>query len=204
MARVIGPVNTAMLTARNIKDGKSDKAVSRTGDDAPRFGQINLTMAKFYRINGSSTQHKGVMPDVEFPMVFPADDFGESSEPTALPWDTIEPSDYTRVGNLDPIKRQLISLHDTRMKTSLDYKNLQEDIREFKKRAGETSVTLNEAQLKKERDEKEASNLARDNARRASQGLPPLKKGEVKPKNDIDFLRDESLKIMGDFMQIKQ
>ena len=204
MARVIGPVNTAMLTARNIKDGKSDKAVSRTGADAPRFGQINLTMAKFYRINGSSTQHKGVMPDVEFPMVFPADDFGESSEPTALPWDTIEPSDYTRVGNLDPIKRQLISLHDTRMKTSLDYKNLQEDIREFKKRAGETSVTLNEAQLKKERDEKEASNLARDNARRASQGLPPLKKGEVKPKNDIDFLRDESLKIMGDFMQIKQ
>ena len=204
MARVIGPVNTAMLTARNIKDGKSDKAVSRTGADAPRFGQINLTMAKFYRINGSSTQHKGVMPDVEFPMVFPADDFGESSEPTALPWDTIEPSDYTRVGNLDPIKRQLISLHDTRMKTSLDYKNLQEDIREFKKRAGETSVTLNEAQLKKERDEKEASSLARDNARRASQGLPPLKKGEVKPKNDIDFLRDESLKIMGDFMQIKQ
>ena len=204
MARVIGPVNTAMLTARNIKDGKSDKAVSRTGADAPRFGQINLTMAKFYRINGSSTQHKGVMPDVEFPMVFPADDFGESSEPTALPWDTIEPSDYTRVGNLDPIKRQLISLHDTRMKTSLDYKNLQEDIREFKKRAGETSVTLNEAQLKKERDEKEASNLARDNARRVSQGLPPLKKGEVKPKNDIDFLRDESLKIMGDFMQIKQ
>ena len=204
MARVIGPVNTAMLTARNIKDGKSDKAVSRTGADAPRFGQINLTMAKFYRINGSSTQHKGVMPDVEFPMVFPADDFGESSEPTALPWDTIEPSDYTRLGNLDPIKRQLISLHDTRMKTSLDYKNLQEDIREFKKRAGETSVTLNETQLKKERDEKEASNLARDNARRASQGLPPLKKGEVKPKNDFDFLRDESLKIMGDFMQIKQ
>ena len=204
MARVIGPVNTAMLTARNIKEGKSDKAASTTGADAPRFGQINLTMAKFYRINGSSTQHKGVMPDIEFPMVFPADDFGESSEPTALPWDTIEPSNYTRVGNLDLIKRQLISLHDTRMKTSLDYKNLQEDIEEFKKRAGETSVTLNEAKLKKERDEKEAYNLVRDNARRVSQGLPPLKKGEVKPKNDIDFLRDESLKIMGDFMQIKQ
>ena len=204
MARVIGPVNTAMLTARNIKDGKSDKAASTTGEDAPRFGQINLTMAKFYRINGSSTQHKGVMPDVEFPMVFPADDFGESSEPTALPWDTIEPSNYTRVGNLDLIKRQLISLHDTRMKTSLDYKNLQEDIEEFKKRAGETSVTLNEVKLKKERDEKEASNLARDNARRVSQGLPPLKKGELKPKSDVDFLRDESLKIMGDFMQIKQ
>ena len=204
MARVIGPVDRAMLVAGNIKDSNGKKVASAPEDNAHQFGQINLTMAKFYRVNGSSTQHKGVIPDVQFPMVFPADKFGESSEPMALPWDTIEPSNYVRVNNLDAIKKELITLHDQRMQTSLQYKNLQEDIEEFKKRSEETSVTLNEAQLKKERDEKEAFNLARDNAIRASQGLPPIKKGEVKPKNVVDFIRDESLQIMGDYMQIKQ
>src|SRR5690606_6947720 len=63
-------------------------------------GQINLTTAKFYRISGSSTQHKGVTPDIEFPAVFPADKYGESAEPSALPWDEIKSSDYTKIADL--------------------------------------------------------------------------------------------------------
>ena len=202
MARVIGPADKLMLLAGN--KGKDGKNVSATGANAPQFGQINLTMAKFYRVNGSSTQHKGVMPDVQFPMVFPADKYGESSEPTALPWDEIKPSNYVAVTDLAAVKGQLVAKHDQRMKNSVEFKNLQYDIAQFKKRDAETSVTLNEAQLKKERDEQEANNLARENATRIAHGLPALKKGEVRPKDDIDFIRDESLKIMADFIQLKK
>jgi carboxyl-terminal processing protease len=161
-------------------------------------------MAKFYRINGSSTQHKGVMPDIQFPMVFPADKYGESSEPSALPWDTIKPSNYVVFNSLEPVIRQLTAKHDQRMKTSLEFKNLTEDITQFKKRDAETSVTLNETQLKKERDAQEATTLARENAIRTGRGLPLLKKGETRTKDDSDFIRDESLKIMADFIQIKK
>jgi carboxyl-terminal processing protease len=208
MSRVISTTDKLMLkgaqTVNNTKGSQSDaKGVNATRTNAPEFGQINLTMAKFYRVNGSSTQHKGVVPDIEFPTVFPKDKYGESSEPRALPWDTISPSQFSPVAGLDEVKRKLIALHQERMKTSVGFKDLQEDIAEFAKREAETSITLNEAQLKKERDEQEAKSLQRENQKRAAKGLAPLKKGETKPKEDIDFIRDEGLQIIADFIQIK-
>lgn len=201
MSRVIGTADKLMLKAAQTAGNKSGNNVVRA--NAPEFGQINLTMAKFYRVNGSSTQNKGVVPDIEFPTVFPKDKYGESSEPRALPWDTIAPSKFVPVTNLQDIKLKLIALHKDRMKNSLGYKNLQEDIEEFAKRDAETSVTLNEEQLKRERDEQEAKALQRENQKRAAKGLPPLKKGESKPKDDVDFIRDEGLQIMADYMNIK-
>jgi carboxyl-terminal processing protease len=200
MGRVIGTADKLMLKAAQTAGNKSGATI---GSNAPEFGQINLTMAKFYRVNGSTTQHKGVVPDIEFPTVFPKDKYGESSEPRALPWDTIAPSKYTLVTNLDKVKGKLLSMHKDRMQTSLGFQNLQQDIADFAKREAETSITLNEVQLKKERDEQEAKVLARDNQRRAAKGLPPLKKGEAKPKDDVDFIRDEGLLIMADYIQIK-
>ena len=143
------------------------------------------------------------MPDIEFPTVFPKDKYGESSEPRALPFDTIAPSNFVMVTDLNTAKSKLKNSHNTRMKSSVEFKNLQEDIVEFAKRDAETSITLNEAQLKKDRDEQEAKSLARENQRRAAKGLPPLKKGEAKPKDDIDFIRDESLQIMADFIKLQ-
>jgi carboxyl-terminal processing protease len=63
--------------------GKNTKVVS-TGSQSV-FGQLNLTIAKFYRITGNSTQHKGVMPDIQFPSVIPMDKYGEDTEPSAMP-----------------------------------------------------------------------------------------------------------------------
>ena len=201
MSRVIGTADKLMLKAAQTAGNKAGNNVVRA--NAPEFGQINLTMAKFYRVNGSSTQNKGVVPDIEFPTVFPKDKYGESSEPRALPWDTIAPSKFVPLTNLNDIKLKLIAQHKERMKNSLGYKNLQEDIEEFAKRDAETSVTLNEEQLKRERDDQEAKALQRENQRRAAKGLPPLKKGEPKPKDDVDFIRDEGLQIMADYIQIK-
>ncbi|MFZ4102038.1 MAG: carboxy terminal-processing peptidase [Sphingobacterium thalpophilum] len=202
MGRVIGTADKLMLKAAQTAGNKSGAAVG-VGANAPEFGQINLTMAKFYRVNGSTTQHKGVVPDIELPTVFPKDKYGESSEPRALPWDTIAPSKYSLVTNLDDVKRKLLFMHKERMKNSLGYQNLQQDIAEFAKRESETTITLNEVQLKKERDDQEAKVLERENQRRALKGLPPLKKGQAKPKDDVDFIRDEGLQIMADYINIK-
>lgn len=195
-----------------FKKDSQGKAVSPQGsavivdkDGIPQLGQINLTMGKFYRINGNSTQHKGVMPDFNFPSIYPLDKIGEDTEPSALPFDIIKPSNYKTVENLANTKATLLKLHQQRMSSSLDYKFLQEDIVEAKKREAETSITLNEAKLKAERDQLEAKSLARLNQLRTARGLPALKKGDKATKEDsYDFMQEESLKIMGDLIKMQE
>ncbi len=169
------------------------------GDKA---GQINLTTGKFYRITGSSTQHKGVTPDIAFPTVFPADKYGESAEKSAMPWDEIKSSNYKPWGDIKSDLAYLTKLHNLRMKDSKEYSYLLQDIAEFKNRENEKSVPLSETALKKQRDDEELKALSRDNARRLSRGLATLKKGEAKPKGEknYDFIKDESLHIVSDFI----
>ncbi len=168
-----------------------------------QFGQLNLTMAKFYRISGSSTQHKGVMPDITFPSVIPMNKYGEDTEPSALPFDVIQRSTYTRAGDFTGVIPQLTKLHEQRMANSPSYKYLLEDIEEFKKRDAEKSITLNEQQLKQQRDTDEQHSFERDNLRRAALGLTPLKKGQAHPKGeDLDFLKVEAGQILTDYITV--
>lgn len=189
--------------AVNIKKDINSPTVTIVDEKGiPKLGQINLTMAKFYRVSGNSTQHKGVIPDINFPSIYPLDKIGEDTEPSALPFDMVNPSTYATVYDLNAVKGNLLKLHEKRMNKSLDYKILKEDIAEGKKRESETSVTLNEAKLKAERDALESKSLARLNQVRAEKGLAPLKKGEKTPKQEAsDFIEDESMNIMVDFMK---
>ena len=197
--RVIKPSVLSELMAK--MNGKNDKAVS-TGSQS-KLGQLNLTIAKFYRISGNSTQHKGVTPDVRFPSIIPLDKYGEDTEPSALPFDIIAKSDYTKVGDFTAVVPQLNKLHDQRMSNSNSYKYLMQDIAEFTKRENEKSVTLNEQQLKKERDIDEAKAFERENDKRIALGFKPLKKGETRPKNeDLDFLKIEAGQILTDYINL--
>ena len=117
VSKLIGPVEKL-----RIAEGDKNEHVTISAN-APQFGQINLTISKFYRISGSSTQHKGVMPDISFPMVYPADKYGESAQKSALPWDTIDPCKYTPFADLSTIKKQLVTSHDRRMHNSSEFKN---------------------------------------------------------------------------------
>jgi carboxyl-terminal processing protease len=181
--------------------GKTDKAVS-TGSQS-KFGQLNLTIAKFYRISGNSTQHKGVTPDIKFPSLIPLDKYGEDTEPSALPFDIIAKSDYTKMGDFTAVVPQLSKLHDQRMSTSASYKYLMEDIADFTKHESEKSIVLNEQILKKQRDAEEAKSFERDNEKRVALGFKPLKKGETKPKNeDLDFLKLEAGQILTDYINL--
>ena len=205
---IIGTQSYGKGTVQNSidLDQMMGEGASKVIGNTNKFGQINLTIAKFYRINGSSTQHKGVSPDIAFPMVFSADKYGESAEPAALPWDEIKRSNYKTLANIAPIKRVLIEKHDKRMKGNKDFEYLLADIKELKLRDAETSATLNEVIAKKERDEKEAESLERDNEKRLARGLAPIKKGEPKPKSEkaFDFMLEESCLIVGDYLQAIQ
>jgi carboxyl-terminal processing protease len=181
--------------------GKTDKSVS-TGSQS-KYGQLNLTIAKFYRISGNSTQHKGVTPDIKFPSVIPLDKYGEDTEPSALPFDVIAKSDFTKVGDFTAVLPTLNKLHDKRMSSSDSYKYLTEEIADFAKHESEKSISLNEQEVKKQRDADEAKSFERDNLKREALGFKPLKKGETRPRNeDLDFLKIEAGQILTDYINL--
>jgi carboxyl-terminal processing protease len=204
--KLVNPSILQRLAALVQKGPNSSGLAIKGGKDAtPQLGQINLTMAKFYRVNGSSTQHKGVMPDIVLPSFYPLDKIGEDTEESALPWDEVLASNYVAVADLNALKTQLVKLHNERMEKSLDYKSLIQDIEEMKKRDTETSITLNENKLKAERDSLEAKNLAKINKLRASRGLSAVKKGDkIKKDETFDFVEDETMHVMADFIQLKK
>jgi len=205
--KLVNPSILQRLASLVQKGPVSSGAAVKTGKDgAPiQLGQINLTMAKFYRVNGSSTQHKGVMPDIVLPSFYPMDKIGEDTETSALPWDEVQKSNFIPVNNVTAVKPELIKLHEERMKKSLDYKSLIQDIADMKKRDLETSVTLNENKLKAERDSLEAKSLEKLNMLRASRGLPAVKKGDkIKKDENFDFFEDESMHVMADLIQLKK
>src|SRR3546814_17525065 len=111
-----------------------------------------------------------------FPSAFPPEEFGESSQPTALPWDRIARADFQAAGTLNAVKSQLQKLHQARMDTSKAYKYLLEDISDFEQRLNNYHVSLNLIQLKKERETEEDRRLARTNVYRVAKKIPPITK----------------------------
>ncbi len=176
---------------------------SRSNGSQNTYGQLNLTIAKFYRISGGSTQHKGVIPDIKFPSVIPLDKYGEDTEPSAMPYDEIPKSNYSKVSDLSLAIPQLTKQHEQRMSSNVNYKYLMQDLAEYKKNENTKTIPLGEQQLKKQRDTDEQKSFERDNARRVALGYAPIKKGDPKPKNeDLDFLKIEAGQILIDYMNL--
>jgi carboxyl-terminal processing protease len=119
-------------------------------------GDLKLTYQKFYRVSGSSTQHKGVTPDILLPAAYDADKFGESASLTALPWDVIKKASYQKVPNVN--EKLLAQVRKSYLKrASLDPKLKQyyEDISELRENISATRISLNESVRKKEMEDAE-------------------------------------------------
>lgn len=126
-----------------------------------QLGQVKLTVAKFYRINGSSTQLKGVMPDLELPTAFKVNEYGEGSQPSALPWDQIPSSRYDVTSNINAkIIDQLRDKYKHRLKTDEELKTLVKTLDDFKEARENKIVSLQESKRKAERDEAEKKRAA--------------------------------------------
>lgn len=151
-------------------------------------GQLKLTLQKFYRVTGSSTQHLGVNPDVQLPSAFDADEFGESANKSALPWDQINGTTYNVVRDVSP--QLVLKLNDEytkRLQTNPELKALVDDTKELKLNLAKTQISLNEDKRRKEIEEAEK----REAKRVGLSGTKIQKEGES--NSDIVDIKDQYL-----------
>ena len=193
---IIGEQSYGKGTVQNLID-LNRFMPTKDGD----LGKLKITVAKFYRITGSSTQRLGVIPDVKFPS-FPRDEFGEASEPSALPWDQIPPTEYQIYGDIETYVPKLEEEHEKRIKNNFEFQYLKEDIEEYKIRKKKVEYSLNEKIRAKEREEFEKRKEERKKEREKYENLE-LKDKEKAEKPNIrvdDPLLEETGFILADLM----
>ena len=136
-------------------------------NDGKRFGQVKLTIAQFFLPGGSSTQNRGVVPDIAFPVSVDASEYGESTYDNALPWTRIAAVPHTQYGDFGPLLPQLKTLHDARVAQDKEFQWWSEDIAQFRQEVAKKWVSLNEAERRAERDRDAAKRKQRQDERKA-------------------------------------
>lgn len=168
------------------------------------FGQLTVTIGKYYRVTGDSVQNRGVVPDVTLPSLISADEVGESTRDSALPWDRIRAVDFDSERALTGTVPVLAKNHATRMESDPDLKALQGDAEAFEKLRSEKTLSLNLAKRKAERERLDAERLARINARRTADGQPQLKSlEEIDAENEPDANLGEAAQILADVLTLR-
>ncbi len=144
------------------------------------LGQLKLTIAKFYRVSGGSTQLRGVTPDISFPTAVDSKDVGESAEDFALPWDHIKPLKHSHGKDLSQYLPELRKLHQQRIAHDPEFQAYLADVKAARQARQRTEVSLDESQRKAAYHKAELEELASRNRWRAVKGLPPLQLGQLK------------------------
>jgi len=147
---IIGEPSYGKGTVQNLVDLDQVK-----GNEKPSFGELKMTIAQFFRVNGGSTQLRGVTPDINFPLTIDFDQNGEQAFDNALPWTSITPAGYTPSANLATLVPMLEAKHESRVAQQKDWLALQADIADYRKLRKDTTISLNETVRRQERDEQE-------------------------------------------------
>ena len=158
---VIGETTFGKGTVQNMVDLDRWPA-----NEEPRFGQVKLTIAQFFRPGGSSTQNKGVVPDVAFPASVDASEYGESTYDNALPWTRIAAAPHVQYGNFAGLLGKLDARHDARIAKDVEFQWWVEDVAKFREEQAKKSVSLNEAERRAERDKFDAQRKQRAEQRK--------------------------------------
>jgi len=166
------------------------------------LGSVQYTIAKFYRINGGSTQHKGVIPDISFPSAIDPAQWGESKQDNALPWDSIVKAKYKKLGNLTPIITYLEKQHEVRIKSEPEFGYVFNDITLYNEEKDRKTISLVEATRIKEKDEGEARALVRTNERLKRLGKDPVENLDDLPEviEELDPFLEEAALITQDYI----
>ena len=176
-------------------------------------GELKLTLAKFYRVSGQSTQHQGVIPDISYPADVDTKEIGESALPEAMPWDSIRAAITPDMNPFKPFLAELKSRHDQRTGDNADFVFTRDRLALAQELALETSVTLNEEKRKAQQERIEQQQLTLENARRQAKGEEPLAKleredentphDEEKIKPEDDAYLTESGHILLDYLNLE-
>ena len=214
---VIGETTFGKGTVQSMLD-LDDYASS----DRPGLGQLKITMAQFFRVNGGSTQNRGVEPDISFPTWGDPEDYGERSLPNALPWTSIDPARFESAGELDQLAAVTGSLYRDRMVGNQEFEWLQSDIEEYNKHTDETSVSLLETvgreriaeseAKKKEREEQRNGGPLLEEENELAEAIDPALTEDPDEDDDAaeseeedegpDFLLRESAHIVADMAEL--
>lgn len=127
-----------------------------TRNDKPKFGELKMTIAQFFRVNGDTTQLRGVTPDIPFPSFSDAEDMGEASFDNALPWMQIQASNYAPVEDLEALETILLARHEARKVVDKGFLCLKEDIAKATLQRKTNQISLNEVERHQERVTQEA------------------------------------------------
>ncbi len=180
-------------------------------------GQLKITEAKFYRISGGSTQHKGVIPDIAFPTMINTQEIGEDALPEALEWDKIKGVPFDPYGTYETLASQLNQQHEARMSSSPEFQLLLDEISFIRDNREQKQISLNEKERIKEKEQLQARQLAIANKRRVLKGEPQFKnfaeleafeekRASESPSKlrEVDFLSRESGEILVDAIELNQ
>jgi carboxyl-terminal processing protease len=167
---VIGETSFGKGTVQNLVDLDRWPA-----NETARFGQVKLTIAQFFRVAGGSTQHKGVVPDIAFPVSVDATEYGESTYDNALPWTRIAAVPHTQYGNFAPLLPRLQAMHAARSAKDKEFQWWSEDVAQFRAETARKYVSLNEAERRAEREKQDLQRKQRQTERKAlGLALDPL------------------------------
>lgn len=198
---IIGQKTFGKGTVQNLYS--LDQYVRRPDDEG--LGQLTLTIGKYYRVTGESTQHRGVVPDITLPSHIDAEVVGESVRESALPWDTIRTTKFRPGEPLDSTISSLTASHNQRSQGDPDFRYLVEGIRDIEEVRAKKAVSLNIDKRMQEREESMNRRLERENARRAALQLEPVATLEELEKMDApDVQLDQAADIVTDLAVMRE
>jgi len=165
----------------------------------PGLGQLTLTIGKYYRITGGSTQHRGVLPDIDLPSAIDAEKIGESSRERALPWDQIKATGFSAQQPLDSEIAYLTQSYNSRIQENPDIDFLRSDIAAVDELRAKKSISLNKEKRLEEREATRLERLERENQRRLANGLEPVDSlDDITDEEQPDILLDQATEIVTD------
>ena len=174
-------------------------------EDDKGFGQLTLTIGKYYRVTGESTQHRGVDPDIPLPSHINAELIGESVRDSALPWDTVQTTRF-RAGK--PLGGAIESLTVSHAERSKDDPNVQyqlDMIQAAEEFTAKTSLSLNMDARKSESEQDLQRRVDRENERRAALDLEPVETLDDVEEGDFpDILLDQAAGIVTDLATLRE
>ena len=169
------------------------------------FGQLTLTIGKYYRVTGESTQHRGVDPDIELPSHINAEVIGESVRDSALPWDTVPTTRFRAGKPLDGTIESLTTSHAERAKNDPNFQYQLDVIQSAEEILAQKTISLNIDARRKEREQDLQRRLERENERRVALGLEPVENLDDIGDEDVpDILLNQAAGIVTDLATMRE
>ena len=193
---VVGQQTFGKGTVQNLYDLDQ---YTRVASD-PGLGQLTLTIGKYYRVNGGSTQNRGVIPDIELPSAIDTKRTGESSRPGALPWDQIRSARFEEFGSVQPDLQSLREAQALRAADNADYAFLMKNVDAANEIRSQNSVSLNIETRRTEQARRRDDRLVRENERRQANGESLLENNEELESSEMpDVLLEQAVEIVTDY-----